>query len=296
VVHNGIIENFEELKARLPAKGYVFTSETDTEVIAHLHRAQAEVAGPTCFDAVRAACAELVGAYAIAVLRRRSPTASSSRATARPCCWAWAKTALRRLRHRRAAAGDAHPDLSGRRRHRRDRPRRRAHRARRRHAGRAPGARKHSLSADAVELGKYRHYMQKEIFEQPQALANTLEMIGAAHSVSPQLFGAGAAEVLARRQERAHPRLRHQLPRRPVAALLDRISSPAALHRRDRQRVPLPQLGAESEGLVVAISQSGETADTLAALKHAQALGQSRTLAICNVPESAIVRESALRS
>ncbi|HRP95596.1 MAG TPA: glutamine--fructose-6-phosphate transaminase (isomerizing), partial [Rhodocyclaceae bacterium] len=152
-----------------------------------------------------------------------------------------------------------------------------------------------SLSADAVELGQYRHYMQKEIFEQPQALANTLEIIAGGGSVSPQLFGAEAPQLL--RDVRQvliiacgtsyHAGLVARYWLESVAKLPCTVE--IASEYRYRESVPDP------DTLVVVISQSGETADTLAALKHARALGMTRTLAICNVPESAIVREAALR-
>jgi glutamine---fructose-6-phosphate transaminase (isomerizing) len=152
-----------------------------------------------------------------------------------------------------------------------------------------------SLSADAVELGQYRHYMQKEIFEQPQALANTLEIIAGGGSVSPQLFGARAPQVL----EGVKRVLVIACGTSYHAGLVARYWLESVAHvpctveiaseYRYRESVPDP------DTLVVVISQSGETADTLAALKHAGALGMPRTLAICNVPESAIVREAALR-
>ena len=152
-----------------------------------------------------------------------------------------------------------------------------------------------SLSPDAVELGSYRHYMQKEIFEQPQALANTLEMIGGARSISPQLFGAEAAEVL----DGVSGVLILACGTSFHAGLVARywieslaqvpVTVEIASEYRYRSSVPNPHQ------LVVAISQSGETADTLAAVKHAKSLGQLRTLSICNVAESAIVRETRLR-
>jgi glucosamine--fructose-6-phosphate aminotransferase (isomerizing) len=152
-----------------------------------------------------------------------------------------------------------------------------------------------NLSAEAVELGTFRHYMQKEIFEQPQALANTLEMIGAARTISPQLFGAEAAELLSDVSgvlilacgTSFHAGL---VARYWIEALAGvPVSVEIASEYRYRTSVPNP------DQLVVAISQSGETADTLAAIKHAKRLGQMRTLSICNVAESAIVRESRLR-
>ncbi len=152
-----------------------------------------------------------------------------------------------------------------------------------------------SLSADAVELGEYRHYMQKEIFEQPQALAATLEMIGGAQTFSANLFGATAPVVLANVKSvliiacgtSYHAGLVARYWIEQLAGLPCTVE--VASEYRYRVSVPNP------DQLVVAISQSGETADTLASVKHAKALGMARTLAICNVPESAIVRECALR-
>ena len=152
-----------------------------------------------------------------------------------------------------------------------------------------------SLSADAVELGDYRHYMQKEIFEQPQALGNTLEMLGGAGRLQPGIFGADAEAVFAEvdsililacgTSSYAGMTARYwieQLANLPCSVEI-------ASEYRYRHSVANPRQ------LVVVISQSGETADTLAALHHAKAMGHTHTLAICNVPESAIVRETALR-
>ncbi len=294
VVHNGIIENFEEIKARLAGLGYAFSSETDTEVIAHLieHKLKSQA---DLLAAVRAACAELIGAYAIAVLSEMEPHRVVVARHGAPLLlglgedghYAASDTAAL-LQVTRSMIYLEDGDIAeiargGVRIVRADgspveRPRHES-----------------TLSADAVELGNYRHYMQKEIFEQPQALANTLEMIGAAHSVSPHLFGAGAAEMLADAKSvlilacgtsfHAGLTARYWIER--LACLPCNVE--IASEYRYRVSVPHP------ETLVVAISQSGETADTLAALKHARVLGQSRTLAICNVPESAIVREAALK-
>ncbi len=294
VVHNGIIENFEEIKARLAGLGYAFVSETDTEVIAHLieHKLKSQA---DLLAAVRAACAELVGAYAIAVLSEKEPHRVVVARHGAPLLLGLGEdgnyaasdtTALLQVTRTMIYLEDgdiAEITRGGVRIVRADgspveRPRHES-----------------TLSADAVELGAYRHYMQKEIFEQPQALANTLEMIGAAHSVSPHLFGAGAAEMLADAKSvlilacgtsfHAGLTARYWIER--LAGLPCNVE--IASEYRYRVSVPNP------ETLVVAISQSGETADTLAALKHARMLGQSRTLAICNVPESAIVREAALK-
>jgi glucosamine--fructose-6-phosphate aminotransferase (isomerizing) len=294
VVHNGIIENYAEIKARLAGLGYVFASETDTEVIAHLieHKLKSQA---DLLAAVRAACAELVGAYAIAVLSEKEPQRVVVARHGAPLLLGLgedghyaASDAAALLQVTRTLIyledGDIAEIARGGVR-----------------IVRADGSpverpsHESTLGADAVELGHYRHYMQKEIFEQPQALANTLEMIGTAQSAAPQLFGAGAEEML--RDAKSvlilacgtsfHAGLTARYWIEQLAGLP--CSVEIASEYRYRSSVPNP------EALVVAISQSGETADTLAALKHARVLGQSRTLALCNVPESAIVREAALK-
>jgi glucosamine--fructose-6-phosphate aminotransferase (isomerizing) len=152
-----------------------------------------------------------------------------------------------------------------------------------------------TLSLDAVELGDYQHYMQKEIFEQPQALGATLEMLGGAQKLSPEIFGVAAPDTLQGVSSvlilacgtSYHAGLVARYWIEQLAGL--RCVVEVASEYRYRASVPHP------DQLVVAISQSGETADTLASIKHAKAQGMQRTLAICNVPESAIVRECALR-
>jgi glucosamine--fructose-6-phosphate aminotransferase (isomerizing) len=151
------------------------------------------------------------------------------------------------------------------------------------------------LSADAVELGQYAHYMQKEIFEQPGALANTLEMVTSASAISPGLFGADAADVFAATRQvlilacgtSFHAGLVAKYWIESIAKVP--VSVEIASEYRYRDSVPLPNT------LVITISQSGETADTLAALHHAKAQGMTDTLSICNVPESALIRASRLR-
>ena len=151
------------------------------------------------------------------------------------------------------------------------------------------------LSADAVELGPYQHYMQKEIFEQPGAVAATLEMVVGAQSIVPQLFGADAEEVLSGVDSVTvlacgtsyHAGLTARYWIEAIAGLP--CSVEIASEYRYRTTVPNPN------ALVITISQSGETADTIAALLHAKELGQERTLAICNVPESSLIRHAALR-
>jgi glucosamine--fructose-6-phosphate aminotransferase (isomerizing) len=151
------------------------------------------------------------------------------------------------------------------------------------------------LSADAVELGLYRHYMQKEIFEQPGAIAATLEMVTGASALVPQLFGVDAEELLASANAVTviacgtsyHAGLVARYWLEAIAGVPCTVE--IASEYRYRHSVPNPQ------ALIITISQSGETADTIAALQHAKSLGQERTLAICNVPESALVRNTRLR-
>jgi len=294
VVHNGIIENFEAIKTRLQALGYVFTSETDTEAIAHLIHSKLQ-STPDLFEAVRLATNELVGAYAIGVLAEADPFRAIVARRGSPLLlgvgeegmYAASDTAAL-LQVTRKVVYLEDGDLAELRRD--------SYRVVR--ADGSPVEREvhlSSLSADAVELGKFRHYMQKEIFEQPQALAQTLELIAGGGGVSPQHFGARAAEVFegVRRVlvlacgTSYHAGLVARYWIEAIAKIP--VTVEIASEYRYRESVP------DADTLVVVISQSGETADTLAALKHAKALGMQRTLAICNVPESAIVRETALR-
>ncbi|AMO38609.1 glutamine--fructose-6-phosphate transaminase (isomerizing) [Thauera humireducens] len=294
VVHNGIIENFEAIKTSLQARGYVFTSETDTEAIAHLIHSKLQ-GTPDLFEAVRLATNELVGAYAIGVLAEADPFRAIVARRGSPLLlgvgedgvYAASDTAAL-LQVTRKVVYLEDGDLAELRRD--------SYRIVL--ADGTPVEREvhlSSLSADAVELGKFRHYMQKEIFEQPQALANTLELIAGGGGISPQHFGARAGEVFegVRRVlvlacgTSYHAGLVARYWIEAIAKLP--VTVEIASEYRYRESVPDP------DTLVVVISQSGETADTLAALKHAKSLGMARTLAICNVPESAIVRETALR-
>jgi len=294
VVHNGIIENFAELRAELTQLGYAFCSDTDTEVIAHLleYTLKSE---PDLLAAVRGALRRLKGAYAIAVLREAEPSRVVVAREGAPLLLgigddghyaASDAAALLQVTRRmvylengdvaeltpttwRVVRGDGSPV---------ERP-----------------VALSQLSADAVELGRFRHYMQKEIFEQPDALANTLEMAGAAKSVQPGLFGADAEDALVRADSvlilacgtSYHSGMVARYWLEAMAGVPCTVE--IASEYRYRASVPRPNQ------LVVAISQSGETADTGAALRYARELGQELTLAICNVPESAIVRDAKLR-
>lgn len=294
VVHNGIIENYESLRTELSAQGYVFTSETDTESIAHLLDATLK-REPDLFAAVRSVCRRLVGAYAIAVIDHQQPGRIVVAREGSPLLLGLGDDG-------NYAASDASALLQVTRNmvylENGDIAELTASQVRIERLDGTPVERPvhvSELSAAAVELGEFRHYMQKEIFEQPEALANTLEIIGGAHSIQAGIFGAQAAQLLADvdhililacgTSSHSGMTARYWIERIAGVACTVEIAS----EYRYRVSVPNPRQ------LVVAISQSGETADTLAALRHAKALGQNKTLAICNVPESAIVRESMLR-
>jgi len=294
VVHNGIIENYESLRRELTAQGYVFTSETDTESIAHLIEATLQKE-PDLFTAVQIACRRLVGAYAIAVIDQRQPGKVVVAREGSPLLLGVSETGnyaasdasalLQVTRHMvYLENGDIAELTAGSVKITRldgtpvDRP-----------------VHVSQLSAAAVELGNYQHYMQKEIFEQPEALANTLEIVGGSKTIQPGIFGAEAGHLLADVDSililacgtSSHSGYTARYWLEAIAGVPCTVE--IASEYRYRTSVANPRQ------LIVAISQSGETADTLAALRHAKSLGQPKTLAICNVPESAIVRECALR-
>jgi len=289
LVHNGIIENHEELRAKLQAAGYVFESQTDTEVIAHLVDQLYE---GDLFDAVQRAVRQLRGAYAIAVFCRDEPHRVVGARAGSPLVVGIGKEENFLASDAMALAGTTDQiiyleegdvvDLQLTRVWIVD------------SAGRAAQRPVRTVAAfsNAVELGPYRHFMQKEIFEQPRAIGDTLENV---NELGPDLFGAGAADVFARIDSvlilacgtsyYAGCVARHWLEAIAQVPVTVEIAS----EYRYRSSVPNPN------SLVVVISQSGETADTLAALKHAKSLGMHRTLAICNVATSAMVRETALQ-
>jgi glutamine---fructose-6-phosphate transaminase (isomerizing) len=294
VVHNGIIENHDEMREELRGRGYQFTSDTDTEVIAHLVHSFLED-GASLFEAVRRASSRLVGAYAIAVVCENDPSRLVVARHGAPlllglgdneCFAASDASALIQVTQNIIYLEDgdcAELTLPG--------------------AMVVDGAGKRvdrpvhvsQLSAAEVELGAYRHYMQKEIFEQPMAVANTLEMVTGAQSVVPELFGTHAAEVFRNIDSvlilacgtSYHAGMVARYWLESVAGVPCTVE--IASEYRYREPVTSPRT------LVITVSQSGETADTLAALQHAKALGQHHTLSICNVPESALLRASQLR-
>jgi glucosamine--fructose-6-phosphate aminotransferase (isomerizing) len=289
IAHNGIIENYEALRHELLVKGYGFESQTDTEVIAHLIDSLYE---GDLFQAVQRAVKRLHGAYAIAVLHADEPQRLVGARAGSPLVVALGEGENFLASDALALAGatdrfifledgdlvDLHLD-----RHQIvDREDRNVERPVRRIAA----------FSTAVELGPYRHYMQKEIFEQPKAIADTLEQ---AEGVDLAAFGTGAAGVLSQIDRvlilacgtsyYAGCTARYWIE--SIAGLP--VVVEVASEYRYRKSVPDPRT------LVVVISQSGETADTLAALKHAESLGMRQTLAICNVAQSAIVRETRLQ-
>jgi glucosamine--fructose-6-phosphate aminotransferase (isomerizing) len=294
VVHNGIIENHETLRTRLKEAGFVFTSETDTEVIAHLinlHYRQSK----DLLAATRAAVAELEGAYAIGVVSEDSPSRLVCARKGSPLLIglgieenfiASDVSALLPVTQRvmYLEEGDVADigllsvsvyDAVG------NQVDRSVHIS--------------ELSADMAELGNYRHFMQKEIHEQPRALTDTLLLAVAQDHIQPEWFGFDAAEVLGKINAVTFLACGTSFHAAKVATYwLEEIAGiPAyaevASEYRYRTSVPNP------DALIVTISQSGETADTLAALNHAKSLGQDKTLTICNVPESALTRASRLK-
>ncbi len=292
VVHNGIIENHEAIRAELKQLGYAFESQTDTEVIAHLvhHRYQQN---HDLFAAVEAAVRELVGAYAIAVVALDQPDLMV-------CARMGCPLLIGRGEHENFIASDVSAVLSSTRRViyleegdvvavRRDGI------VIHDQAGRTVERGEHvsDVSIASLELGPYSHYMQKEIHEQPRALADTIEAV-LDEGFSPALFGEGAAGVLGQVEGvqilacgtsyYAGSVARYWIE--AIAGLPCQVE--IASEYRYRPAVANPK------HLVVTISQSGETLDTLEALKYAKSLGHDLTLAICNVQESAIPRASRL--
>lgn len=292
LVHNGIIENFAQLRAELEATGVTMQSQTDTEVLAHLVNFYLE---DDLLEALKKALSRVTGAYAVAVFDKRHPErivgarqgspmvvglgegenfiASDAMALVgvtdkivylddgdivsmtKDTCEIFARTGSDTWQpvERKAVIVQAY--------------------------------------AGAAELGPYRHYMQKEIFEQPRAIADTLEGV---EGITPTLFGP-EAETVFRDTRRI---LMLACGTSFYAALTSKywleaiagIPVDVEIASEYRYRITIPDPGT----LVVTISQSGETADTLAALKHAVAMGMTKTLAICNVAQSALVHECRL--
>ncbi|MBJ7419257.1 MAG: glutamine--fructose-6-phosphate transaminase (isomerizing) [Rhodoferax sp.] len=288
LVHNGIIENHDELRASLQAKGYVFRSQTDTEVIAHLV--------DSCYngdllDAVKACVLQLRGAYAIAVMHVDEPMRMVGARAGSPLIVGVGQGETFLASDAMALAGvtdqilylqegdvvdvqagkfwvldSAHKPVT------------RTVQTVLAHSG-------------AAELGPYRHYMQKEIFEQPRAVADTLEGI---EGIVPELFGDGAYGIFKEIDKVLILACGTSYYSGCVAKYwieaIAKLPCVVEIASEYRYRDSVP----DKKTLVVTISQSGETADTLAALRHAQSLGMEHSLTICNVASSAMVRECKL--
>ncbi|PKO65815.1 MAG: glutamine--fructose-6-phosphate transaminase (isomerizing) [Betaproteobacteria bacterium HGW-Betaproteobacteria-16] len=297
LVHNGIIENHDELRESLQAKGYVFESQTDTEVIAHLIDSLYD---GDLFAALQAAVPQLHGAYALAVFHRDEPhRVVGARAGSPLVLGVGVLDGQAGTEHFLASdamalagvtdqivyleEGDLVDLQLGRywvtnAQGRPFDPAERPVKTVQAHSG-------------AAELGPYRHYMQKEIFEQPRAIGDTLDGIV---SITPELFGDGAYRIFKDIDNvlilacgtSYYSGCTAKYWLESIAKIPTQVE--VASEYRYRTSVPNPRT------LVVTITQSGETADTLAALRHAQALGMKHTLTICNVATSAMVRECAL--
>lgn len=292
VVHNGIIENFEPLRQDLKTKGYQFTSQTDTEVIGHLidYHYQGDL-----FEAVQQVCKQLKGTYAIAVFCADEPHRLVGARQGSPLILGIGNQENFLASDAMALVGASDQivyledgdvvDVQAQRywvvnkqsdgqHHPVERLPKTVHA----HTG-------------AAELGPYRHYMQKEIFEQPRAIADTLEGVA---GITPTLFGEQAASIF-QNIDRVlilacgtsyYAGMVAQYWLESIAKIPTTVE--IASEYRYRSSVPNPNT------LIVTITQSGETADTLAALRHAQSLGMWHTLTVCNVATSAMVRECKL--
>ncbi len=289
LVHNGIIENFESLREMLRGKGYVFVSQTDTEVIAHLIHS---LYRGSLYDAVCEAVKQLHGAYAIAVVHKDEPHTVVGARQGSPLVVGVGQGENFLASDALALAGSTEHfmfleegdvcELTREGVRISDRDGERVERE----------VRTVQAYGGAVELGPYRHFMQKEIFEQPRAISDT---IPASDTFEPKLFGESATAAFDEIDSililacgtSYYSGLTAKYWLESIAKISTQVE--IASEYRYRESVPNPK------ALVVVISQSGETADTLAALKHAQGLGHRHTLAVCNVGTSAMVRLTGMQ-
>ncbi|MFT7229198.1 MAG: glucosamine--fructose-6-phosphate aminotransferase (isomerizing) [Methylophilaceae bacterium] len=293
VVHNGIIENHDEQRDRLIALGYTFTSQTDTEVIAHLihyHHDQ----GECLLSSVKFAIKELTGAFAISVISIKEP---NSMITARQGC----PLLVGLGEEANYIASDVSAVLAETRKviyledgdvatvtangvtiwDKTDTEiEREVHMS--------------NVSLASMELGPYTHFMQKEIHEQPRALTDTIEALIDDASFSPALFGDDAEAIFQQVDSvlilAAGTSYYAGLTAKYWLESIAGLSTNVEIASEYRYRTSVPN----SKQLIVTISQSGETLDTMEALKHAKSLDQELTLSICNVQESALPRASKL--
>jgi len=293
LVHNGIIENHEELRREQRAAGHRFTSETDTEVVVHAVYDEL-VGGHPLIEAVRRAAARMTGAYALAVLDFQDPEHLVVARQGSPLVIgvgfgehfvASDVFALLPVTHRFIFLEEG--DIAEITREsvriwdRKGEPVTRP-------------VKESAVASDSAERGAYRHFMLKEIFEQPRAIADTLDGRLLGNRVVPEAFGNAAPDLFASIQAVTivacgtsyHAGLVARYWMESLAGLPCNVEV-ASEYRYRRHVVP-------QSALFVTISQSGETADTLAALRIAKETGYAATLAICNVPESSLVRESDL--
>ncbi len=292
IVHNGIIENYVELRNELIQQGYVFDSETDTEVIVHLvHSIYVET--KDLLTALKQAITRLHGAYAIGIINRENPEEILCARAGSPMViglgieenyFASDISALLPVTQKfiYLEEGDiARITIDGYEIWDKD--------------GNSVTRQVNisELSAAATELGHYRHYMQKEIFEQPKAVADTMQHLG--NSFDPAIFGTEAENIFKSISKVQIIACGTSYNAGSIAkywieefANLECAVDIASEYR--YRKIP-----ANKDTLVISISQSGETADTMASIKYAIELGMTNTLAICNVPESSLVRLSKLK-
>ncbi len=291
VVHNGIIENHEQLRERLKGEGYEFLSQTDTEVIVHLLHAKLKT-GLELFEALKATVAELEGAYGVAAISADQPERIVAARSGSPLViglgigenfLASDQLALRQVTDRfiyleEGDLVDLNPDSykifdrSG-----------------------APVQREAvqiKEAAEAAEKGKFRHYMLKEIYEQPKVIRNTLQGRIGQHGVMPAAFGAAADEVFSKVEAVQIVACGTSYHAGMVARywIEDLAGIPCSVEVASEFRYR--KVAVRPGTLFVTISQSGETADTLAALRMAKEIGYLGSLAVCNVANSSLVRES----
>lgn len=293
VVHNGIIENFEQLRETQKAGGYEFTSETDTEVVVHqiFHHMES---GTDLLQAVQKTVGDLTGAYALGVISTADPDRLIAARRGSPLVIgvgigehfiASEANALLLVTQRFIYLEDG--DVADVRRETItiydadgnivERP-----------------MKVSQLTANATDRGQYRHFMLKEIFEQPQAIANTFQGCISGHHIVDEVFGPGAAAVF---DDVAHVSIlacgtsyHAGLVARYWLEAIAGVPCLVEIASEFRYRRPVVR----GNSLIVTISQSGETADTIAALHEAKERGFKKSLAICNVPESSLVRASDL--
>ena len=293
VVHNGIIENHEELRELLKSRGYVFNSQTDTEVIAHLVEWEMRTAS-NLLEAVQKTVKQLTGAYGMVVLDREHPEHLVAARSGSPLViglgigenfLASDQLALLSVTRRfiYLEEGDIAEitrrtvdiyDANG------QKVEREVHES--------------NLENDAAEKGKFRHFMQKEIYEQPNALINTMEGRILHNNVIVDAIGNGAAEILEKVEHiqivACGTSYNAGMTARYWFEALAGVSCDVEIASEFRYR----KFVTRPNSLLVTISQSGETADTLAALRLAKEKGYMAALTICNVSSSSLVRESDL--